>query len=172
MQANLWFKRSSTVLMPIRRLAGTAGISVPVTACAIQTAIFLRKSKQHDKAITVRVMAILAMAAADIAVAGIQYPAAATELISISGMGVVIPPAWCHANFKTALSTSTVALGAATIDHSSTTRKYAVGAVRRPAPLGGADKADSQCRSSRTTGAGIMARALLFIPHRNFSDRG
>ena len=165
------------MLMPIRRLAGTAGISVPVTACAIQTAIFLRKSKQHDEAITVRVMAILAMAilamaAADIAVAGIQYPAAATELISISGMGVVIPPAWCHANFKTALSTSTVALGAATIDHSSTTRKYAVGAVRRPAPLGGADKADSQCRSSRTTGAGIMARALLFIPHRNFSDRG
>jgi hypothetical protein len=116
MQANLWFKRSSTVLMPIRRLAGTAGISVPVTACAIRTAIFLRKSKQHDKAITVRVMAILAMAAADIAVADIQYPAAATELISISGMGVVIPPAWCHANFKTALSTSTVALGAATIN--------------------------------------------------------
>lgn len=38
---------------------------------------------------------------ADIAVAGIRSPAA-TELISISGMAVAIPPAQCHADFKTA----------------------------------------------------------------------
>ena len=94
--------------MPIRRLAAMAGISVPVTECAIQTAIFLHKSKRHGNAITVRVMAILAMAAVnttavvDIAVAGIPYPAAATELISISGMAVAIPRAPCHPDFKTA----------------------------------------------------------------------
>lgn len=75
--------------------------------CAIRMALFLLKIKRHDNAITVRVMAILAMAAgnttgvADIAVAGIRSPAA-TELISISGMAVAIPPAQCHADFKTA----------------------------------------------------------------------
>ena len=93
--------------MPIRRRAATAGISVPVTACAIQTAIFLLKIRRDDNAITIRVMVILAMAAgnttavADIAVAGIRCPAV-TELMSISGMGVAIPPAQCHADFKTA----------------------------------------------------------------------
>ena len=74
-----------------RRRAATAGISVPVMGCAIQTV-----TCPHKKWMPI---AAGIAAAAIIAAEGTQYHAA-TVLMSISGMDYAIPTAWCRLSFS------------------------------------------------------------------------
>ena len=100
------------MLMPIRRRAGTAGISVPVTACAIRMALSLLKIRRPGNTIGGQPM-----------VAADTPYRADTELTSIFGMDFVTRTAPCrHSssradNGTTAMATTNVVRGAVTIDH-------------------------------------------------------
>lgn len=80
-----------------RHRADTAGISVPVMGCAIQTVTCLLKKWMP----IVAGIAAVAITAAE----GIQYHAA-TALMSISGMDYAIPTAWCRLSFNKVVDTT------------------------------------------------------------------